>query len=309
MNFFSNPVLVKELRGRMRGNRAMIIMTVYLSIIGVVTMLVYLAVISSMSFGASDLEAGRRVGKAIFITVMFVALVQVCLITPSLTSGSIAGERERQSYDLLITTLLSPWQIIIGKLTAALAFAFLLIVAVLPLAGLSFLFGGVSGLEMVLAIIGLSVTAVLYASMGLLWSTIMRGTQGATVMAIGTVIMWLMGIPFLVIIFGTVFFEQDALRDIVETPLFAYFSGAVLCSHPFIALGITQAMLSEGENPLYFSFDFANQEILAPSPWLAYTLIALLLTILCMVLSVRRLQPARERVRARKPAARSAPLP
>ncbi|NJO83590.1 MAG: hypothetical protein HC828_12770 [Blastochloris sp.] len=68
IRFFSNPVLMKELRWRMRGNRALITLTVYLSIIGVVTLLVYLAVVSSMSFGAPNLEAGRAVGKAIFLT-------------------------------------------------------------------------------------------------------------------------------------------------------------------------------------------------------------------------------------------------
>lgn len=303
IRFFSNPVLMKELRWRMRGNRAMITLTIYLSIIGIVTLLVYLAVVSSMSFGASDLEAGRQVGKAIFLTVMFVALVQVCLITPSLTSGSIAGERERQSYDLLITTLLSPWQIIIGKLMAALAFAFLLILAVLPLAGLAFIFGGVSGLELLLAMIGLIVTAILYASIGLVWSTIMRGTQGATVMAIGTVILWLLGVPFLFIILGTVFFEDDVLRDIVTLPLVTYIWGAVICSHPFLALGITEMLLSAGENPLFFTFDPGQgQDVLAPSPWLAYTFIGLLIALMLLAVSVHMLRPARPaRLKQRPP--------
>jgi ABC-type Na+ efflux pump permease subunit len=292
MNVFSNPVLVKELRGRMRGNRAMILLTIYLSIIGIVTLLVYLAIASSISFGASDFEAGRRIGKAIFLTVMSAALAQVCLITPSLTSSSIAGEKERQSYDLLITTLLSPWQIVLGKLMAALAFALLLIIAVLPLAGLSFLFGGVSGVELVLALVGLMVTAVLYASIGLLWSTIMRGTQGATVMAQGTVLLWLLGVPFLFIIFGAMVFDNQFMRDLSNSSLFIYFVGTILCSHPFIALGITQGLLMEGENPFYFTIDIdAGQQLLAPSPWLAFTVIALLLAGVCMLVSMRLLRP------------------
>jgi ABC-type Na+ efflux pump permease subunit len=301
MKIFSNPVLMKELRGRMRGNRAMILLTVYLSIIGVVTLLVYLAVVSSMSFGAPDFEAGRRIGKAIFLTVMSVALAQVCIITPSLTSSSVAGEKERQSYDLLITTLLSPWEIILGKLGAALAFALLLILAVLPLAGLSFLFGGVSGTELLLALVGLIVSAVLYASVGLFWSTIMRGTQGATVMAQGTVLLWLLGIPFLFVIFSAIIFDRADTRDLTDTAVFVYFAGALLCSHPFIALGITQGLLISGENPFFFTIDLAaGREVLAPSPWLAFTCIGLLLALVFLVISTRMLKPVQVRTSKRQ---------
>ncbi len=310
MKLISNPVLIKELRGRMRGNRAVVLLTIYLSVISVVTLLVYLAVVSSMSFGASSFDVGRQIGRSIFITVMSVALAQVCIITPSLTSGSIAGEKERQSYDLLVTTLLSPVQIILGKLGAALAFALLLIIAVLPLAGLSFLFGGVSGLEMVLGMVGLLVSAMLYASLGLMWSTIMRSTLGSTVMAQGTVLIWLMGIPFLFLILGAIAFERDPMQDIISSTLFVYVSGAVLCSHPFIALGMTQFQLSQGENPFFLTMDPTGlgQDILVPSPWLAFTVIGLVMALVFLAISVRMLA-ARQGGTGRQRGARPSPPP
>jgi hypothetical protein len=302
MNLLRNPILVKEMRGRMRGNRAMLILTIYLSIIAVVTLLVYLAMASTMSFGVSDLEVGRRIGKTIFLTVMTVALALVCIITPALTSPSIAGERERQSFDLLITTLLSPWQIVLGKLTAALAFALLLIVAVLPMAGLSFLFGGVSGIELLIGIVGLVVSAILFASLGMFWSTLMRSTQGATVLAQFSVLVLLLGVPFLVIIFGTLLFDNTFLSDLIETPLGVYLAGAVLCAHPFIALGITEGQLSQGENPLFFTIDLsATTEVIAPSPWLGYTFMALLASVVLLVVSVRMLTRRQQREREPRP--------
>jgi hypothetical protein len=305
MNPFANPVLIKELRSRMRGNRAMIILTVYLSIIGVVTLLVYLSVASRATFGANNFEIGRIIGRSIFTTVMVMALALVCIITPSLTSGGIAGEKERQSYDLLVTTMLAPWQIALGKLMSALAFAVVLIISVLPMAGLAFLFGGVSGTELLLGMVGLLVSAVLYASLGLMWSTIMRGTLGATVMAQGTVLLWLLGVPFLIVVVGTVFFDRAGWNDITSSPLFVYAAGVVLCSHPFIALGITQALLLEGENPFFFTFDSGQgQELLAPSPWLAYTVIGLGLALVFFAISSYMLRPApftRERQRRTAP--------
>jgi ABC-type transport system involved in multi-copper enzyme maturation permease subunit len=303
MNFLANPVLARELRGRIRGNRALLILTIYLLITGLITVLVYSVSVQTGANSFSDPEAGRNAGRAIFFTVMTAALVQVCVITPSLTAGAIAGEKERQSYDLLITTQLSPLQIALGKLASALAFALLLIIAALPLASLSFLFGGISGTDMVIGVIGLMATAVLYASVGLFWSTVMRSTLGATVMAQGTIIFSLLIIPF----FSVIFSIWGTSISIDTTPFSIYAFGAMLCSHPFIALGITAATLSSGENAFFFDIPTSDGiDVLVPSPWLAYVFIAALITALCIFLTVRLLRPVEYgRPVVKKPAVRS----
>lgn len=291
MKLLSNPVLVSELRGRIRSMRAMIILTVYLSLTGAVTLLIYLAVVGS-SFGQNNFDLGRQIGKAIFLTVIAAALVQVCIITPSLTAGSIASEKERQTYDLLISTLLTPWQIALGKLTSALAYAFLLIVAVLPLAGISFLFGGVSAIELFIAVVGLVVTSILYATVGLFWSALMRSTMAATALAQGTIILSLAGIPFIWIVTTAIFWGNA--NWLGDSTLYAYALGILLFMHPFIALGYTESLLSEGRNPFFFTFQPGQVDVIAPSPWLAYTLLSLLLAWLFMVLSVRLIRPIKQ---------------
>ena len=42
------------------------------------------------------------------------------LVGPVFTAGSITGERERQTLDLLLTTVISPWHILTGKLISGL---------------------------------------------------------------------------------------------------------------------------------------------------------------------------------------------
>ncbi len=288
MNFLANPVLARELRGRIRGNRALIILVIYLSITAAVTLLVYAAAANTFTSGINDPEAGRGIGKAIFITVMTASLIQVCVITPSLTAGAISGERERQTYDLLLTTLLTPLQIALGKLASALAFAMLLIMAALPLAGLAFLFGGVSGTELLIGIVGLVVTAICYATIGLFWSSVMRTTLAATVMAQGTVILVLLSIPFLFVIITllTSAFLPDAFS--------VYGLGLLLCAHPFIALGLTAAALAEGEGPFMIEVPSDVGQLPAPSPWIVYVLISVLLTALFLALAVRMIRPTRE---------------
>jgi ABC-2 type transport system permease protein len=222
--------------------------------------------------------------------------VEVCVITPALTSGSIAGEKERQTYDLLITTMLSPLQIALGKLAAALAFALLLIMAALPMAGLSFLFGGVSGTELLIGIVGLAATAICYATVGLFWSTVMRSTLAATVMSLGTVILVLLFIPFLFVVGSLLGNAFSGLPGVA----YVYGMGLMLSAHPFIALGITATTLASGESAFFFEVPTTNGEVIVPSPWIVYLFIATLLTLLFLTLSVRLLKPVQYDLPRRK---------
>lgn len=287
MRLSSNPVLTRELRGRIRGKRAMVMLVAYLAITALVTLLVYAASASGFERGINDPEAGRGIGKGIFLTVMVATLVQVCVISPALTAGAISGEKERQTYDLLLISLLSPWQIVVGKLVAALGFALLLIIAALPLAGLAFLFGGVSGAELIIGVIGILVTAVSYATVGLLASALMRSTLSATVLAQGIVIALLLGVPFLYVVISM-------LTDAFNGPFdrwYVYVMGLFLSIHPFIALGITAASLASGENPFFFDIPTRTGQVVVPSPWMVYVALSLLVTLVCLLLCIRLLRP------------------
>ena len=291
-----NPVLVKELRGRMRGPRAFVLLTIYLLILGGVTLLIYAAVGSSPG---SDLNAGRRIGKWLFLTIATVALIEVCVITPALTAGAIAGEKERQTYDLLVASLLSPWQIAWGKLGSALAFALLLILAVLPVMSLAFLFGGVTLAEVLIALAGLITTAVFYASVGLFWSAVMRGTLGATILSLGSIILMLLMIPFLWAI-STLIFARGSTTGLLRSALYIYGGGAFISLHPFIALGLTETFLSNGDHPFYSVIRPGQRDFLVPSPWLVYVALAGLCSAILLLLSVRLLRPQPEGKRSRK---------
>jgi ABC-2 type transport system permease protein len=290
-----NPVLIKELRGRMRGARAFVLLTIYLLILGAVTLLFYAAVADS---SASGLDSGRTIGKVLFLLVAGVALIEVCLITPALTAGSIAGEKERQTYDLLLASLLSPWQIVWGKLSAALSFALLLIISIVPMMSLAFLFGGVSLTEVVIAMVSLVATAVFYATIGMFWSAALRSTLGATSLALGSIIMMLLGIPFLVLIFGLIF-GRELSPDWLNSAVFAYLAGAFLYSHPFIALQRAETEITSGANPFYSRVTIGSDlstrsNLLVPSPWIAYLLLSLLFSFILLLLTVRMLQPEGE---------------
>ena len=288
----SQPVLVKELRGRMRGARAFAVLTIFLLVLSGFSLLLYLAVRSSVT--NDPFGAGRTIGKTLFFGVGIVALIQVMIIVPAQAASALSGEREAETYDLLVATLLPAWKIVLGKLLASLAYGLLLIIAVVPFMALAFFFGGVAGSEVAIALVGLVVTALLYGAMGIFWSSLMARTMAATVITQATNVVIILGIPFLVWVFLALFSGAglDQLPAWTETYAFVYLAGAVLALHPFIALGATSGFLSTGEAGLFVHLDWGpRHDFWIPHPWIAFTVEGLLLSALLILLAIRAVRP------------------
>lgn len=200
-----NPVFARELRVRLRGWRAWLLITIYLLLLGAICFLVYEAESSGVGdsgfnqfegfgpFGPPSPTEFATVGRSIFEWLVFFMLILVLFLVPGLTSGAIAGERERQTLVPLQVTLLRPWQIVVGKLGASFAFLALLVVATAPLLSIAYLIGGVTagsvlkGLGIVL-FTGLALTCVT-----LLASAVFRRVQAATVAGYGAVLLMTLG--------------------------------------------------------------------------------------------------------------------
>lgn len=178
-------IMVKELRSRMRGRRAFIVLTVYLAILALIAYGVYVVIVPSAraqgGFGA-PVNASAMVGQAIFILLSFFQLLLVCFIAPAFTAGAVSLEREKQTLDLLVSTPMRPGAIIVGKLLAALAFVFLMILAAVPLSALVLLYGGAETEDIIRQQFVLLATAVGLGAIGLFYSALIKRTQAATVL-------------------------------------------------------------------------------------------------------------------------------
>src|SRR5262249_2671439 len=73
----------------------------------------------------------------------------IVLLTPGVTAGAVAEEKERRTLDCLLTTQLRGHEIVLGKLVARLAYMVLLVLAALPVLILLFVLGGISPLLIV----------------------------------------------------------------------------------------------------------------------------------------------------------------
>ena len=119
--WYLNPVMVKEFRCRRFGRSQWLLRLI--SICAVVSMvLTFMAANSVTSWGVSTIGA--------LLVMMQVVLVVV--LTPSLASGLISGERDSGGWELLRMTPLSSFKIVIGKLLSVAWTLVLVLMATLP---------------------------------------------------------------------------------------------------------------------------------------------------------------------------------
>lgn len=206
-NFWAgiSAVGIKELRGRMRGRRAFVVVTIYLALLSLLAFAVYVylkqtAVASTTTiidpgFGrpgmpfpgegnvtSSGTALSAAIGHAMFGALLAVETLLIMVLAPAFTTGAISLEREKQTLDLLVTTPLSTLGMVVGKLISALSYVFLLIIASIPLASLVFVFGAVGPEDLVRGYLVLFAVAFGMGAVGLFISALTKRTQTATVL-------------------------------------------------------------------------------------------------------------------------------
>lgn len=174
-----NPVFIREMRGRFRGARAFVLLTLFLALMTIVTAIPYGAQYRSYGYGWSGPAMGRDVFQA--LTMAQGILLGLC--APALTFGLLSGERDRGTWELLLATPLSGWRIVAGKMAAVVAYGLLLVAAVMPMIGLTFVLGGVAPRDVLLSQIAILSGAGMLAAVGIAASSMMRTTGKAALTA------------------------------------------------------------------------------------------------------------------------------
>ncbi len=185
MSFSLNPVLAREVRERFRGRRAPLFVTLWVLGVGLIGYLVYVIAqyAAQDAFGLGQAVAGGYMGRFIYEGMLFLLMTGVVMIVPGLTSLSIIGERERQTFHLLQVTQLSALQIVLGKLWSSMSYFLLLLVAVAPVVAVPLLFGGVRITDLLAGLGMVLLTAVMLGSVGIWASSRARSSRGAVAAA------------------------------------------------------------------------------------------------------------------------------
>jgi len=280
-----NPIITKELKGRMRGRQGFILLTAYLSLLSLVIASVYWynAWDNDMTrISAYELE---ELGKLIFHTVVLLEFLLVSFIGPSLTTGAISSERERGTFDLLRTTLLSSSSLIFGKLGASVAYLLLLIFAALPLQSLAFLLGGVAPGEMIISLVMLTTSTLLFCTLGIYFSGIARKTSTANAFAYGSMFapVTIGGILYYLLINNE--FDFSSASPEVQVIIIVVI-WILLSINPLTAAMVSEIVLEEEQSLLRFTISNPDFTFSILSPWIYYTIFSLTLTFLMIWLIV-----------------------
>jgi ABC-type transport system involved in multi-copper enzyme maturation permease subunit len=289
-SWLSNPVTVKELRGRMRGRRAFAVLTLYLLILSGLITVVYLAYSGNAAGPGSS--AARTAGKGLFAVVLAVQVFLVAFIGPAFTAGAISGERERQTFDLLRTTLLSSESFVLGKLISALSYVFLLVLVSIPLQSIAFLLGGLSLTELVISQLLILVAAVTYALYGLWCSAAMRSTLAATVTTFAGMLFITFGTPMLAgmaVVLGSAFSGHWPSGILFEA-LLAYGGVTAAATNLPATLILSESFFLEEDAIFSFSTTVGTSSVWLFSPWTLFILLHVLAAVLLYVWTVRRVR-------------------
>lgn len=213
-------VATKELRGRVRGPRAFVAITIYLVVLAAVALVVYTAQRDALTpqsaFGGGNPYVSAQVGQALFATLLLLQVLLVVFLAPAATSGAISLEREKQTLDMVSATPASTLGIVLGKLVAAAAFVAILIVASIPLTALVFLFGGVAPEDVLRGYAVLFVTAMGFGCVGLFISSLTKRTQTATILTFVAVLVLTAGTGFGLALEFALYGSPRVVNDVVR---------------------------------------------------------------------------------------------
>lgn len=262
-------LLTKELRLRMRRERTIWVIVVYILLMGLLGWFFVSRFSSVNGYGPYNIS---DTGVTLYILLSQVQLFLIMFITPAFTSTTINGEKERQTYDLLLCSRLSALSLVSGKLVAGLTNALLLIAASVPLFSLVFFFGGVSPSQVGSALLIYVTTAIMIGTFGLFCSTIVNRPAVSTAVAYMSGVVWMI-MP--IIIYFILSISGSPQNSSQPPVLFIW--------NPVVALISTYPNI-----PPNFYYVVGKSHI---SPWIAYTVINILATFVFFLLSMWTAKP------------------
>ena len=114
------------------------------------------------------------------------SIAQVCivaLVVPVMTASAISGEKERQTFDIMLTTCMSPFSIVLGKVMSAVLRILFFVVAGMPIMALAFVVGGLSWSYLFYFVLTIILLSVFSGSIGILCSALCRRSITAVILS------------------------------------------------------------------------------------------------------------------------------
>ncbi|APW62666.1 ABC transporter permease [Paludisphaera borealis] len=199
-----NPVLNRELLVTLRSPRSFVLQFFYVLALG---SLVYFYWPAGED-GARQVSPG--VARRLFDIFFLGQFCLVALMAPTFAAGSITGEKERKTYEMLLASPLRPRTILVGKLLSSLTYLVVLILSSLPLMILCYLLGGLLLSEITRSYLVLILAAGTFGLLSIACSSCFSRTSSALVVS------YLVILPLAVLCIMLTRTENTTTRDFMS---------------------------------------------------------------------------------------------
>lgn len=172
MRWRGNPIVKKDLQVTARSMRLSWGLFAYEAVL---TMIFLLALLFIQQIGSSYYYSGGNVYGRLIYLFPVLSVAQVCivaLIVPVMTASAISGEKERQTFDIMLTTCMSPFSIVLGKVISAVLRILFFVVAGMPIMALAFVAGGLSWSYLLYFVLTIILLSLLSGSIGIFCSAL-----------------------------------------------------------------------------------------------------------------------------------------
>lgn len=223
----------------------------------------------------------------------------ILLIVPALTAGAISGEREHQTLDLLLSTRMNCWDIIIGKLCAAFRIVLIVILSGFPVLSLIFVYGGISGYDMILLFVYYVGAALFSGSLSIMISALFQKTSVST--ALSYLIVVLLNVGTGAVVYLSYRFSYTKY---LETPDFSFYPTAghsvyLLLINPAVSFyAFISGQIGSGREFEYFLSGIGvNGKSFVLQNWVMVSVVLqVTASLLFIFLAVRKIDPMRRRL-------------
>ena len=185
-----NPVLRNESKIAVRSIKFTLMIFAYIAVLSVAVMIYYSSVNQQVFSNGLYLQSSK-----LFYVVMAIGqAVLLLFIVPALSSTSICSEREKQTLDILLSSKLTPLQIIIGKVSASSLRVIILIISTMPLYAIGAIIGVVKISNILSLIVFFIVNTIFVSSIGVFVSTYIKTSKVSTALSYALVLFIYIGI-------------------------------------------------------------------------------------------------------------------
>ena len=176
-----NPILKKEM---VVGSRSMKMSWAIMAVCGILTAIVVFILLINSYTSSGGIGYSYRSLIVLFPVLGCTECGLLSLMIPVITSGSISGEREKQTLDIMLTTPVSPMSIVTGKLWSAMMIVMMYMIASVPVMAIAFILGGLSWINLFGLFIMLLYLRIYVGSVGIFCSSFVKKSIAATILTI-----------------------------------------------------------------------------------------------------------------------------